>query len=78
MGAPARGWTTPSPSVLYHPKVELVDPCHYRTRAEALASIFRWIAWYNQRRLHYANDYLPPLAWGQRHCHNPLRQPWRM
>jgi len=32
-------------------KVELVDRCHYRTRAQARASIFRWIAWYNQRRL---------------------------
>jgi putative transposase len=26
-------------------KVELVDRCHYRTRAEARASTFRWIAW---------------------------------
>ena len=51
-------------------KVELVDRHHYRTRAEARASIFRWIAWYNQRRLHSANDYLPPLAWEQRHRHN--------
>ena len=51
-------------------KVELVDRHHYRTRAEARASIFRWIAWYNQRRLHSTNDYLPPLAWEQRHRHN--------
>ena len=51
-------------------KVELVDRCHYRTRAQARASIFRWIAWYNQRRLHSANDYLPPLAWEQRHRHH--------
>ena len=28
-------------------KVELVDRHRYRTRAEARASIFRWIAWYN-------------------------------
>jgi putative transposase len=48
-------------------KVELVDRQHYRTRAQARASIFRWIAWYNQRRLHSANDYMPPLAWEQRH-----------
>ena len=27
-------------------KVELVDRCHYRTRAQARAAIFRWIAWY--------------------------------
>jgi putative transposase len=51
-------------------KVELVDRCHYRTRAQARASIFRWIAWYNQRRLHSTNDYLPPLVWEQRHRHN--------
>jgi putative transposase len=51
-------------------KVELVDRCHYRTRAEARASIFRWIAWYNQRRLHSTNDYLPPLHWELRHRHD--------
>jgi putative transposase len=54
-------------------KVELVDRCHYRTRAEARASIFAWIAWYNRRRLHSTNDYLPPLEWEQRHRHgHPL------
>jgi putative transposase len=53
-------------------KVELVDRHHYRTRAEARASIFRWIAWYNRRRLHSTNDYLPPLEWEQRHRHDPL------
>ena len=51
-------------------KVELVDRCHYHTRAEARASIFRWIAWYNRRRLHSANDYLPPLEWELRHRHD--------
>jgi putative transposase len=51
-------------------KVELVDRHHYRTRAQARASIFRWIAWYNQRRLHSTNDYLPPLEWEQRHRHD--------
>ena len=54
-------------------KVELVDRHHYRTRAQARASIFRWIAWYNQRRLHSANDYLPPLEWEQRHRHDHRR-----
>jgi putative transposase len=48
-------------------KVELVDRCHYRTRAEARASIFRWIAWYNLRRLHSTNDYLPPVDWERQH-----------
>jgi len=28
------------------------------------------IAWYNVRRLHSTNDYLPPLEWEQRHRHN--------
>jgi putative transposase len=51
-------------------KVELVDRHHYRTRAEARASIFRWIAWYNQRRLHSTNHYLPPLEWELRHRHD--------
>jgi putative transposase len=51
-------------------KVELVDRCHYRTRAQARASIFRWIAWYNLRRLHSTNDYLPPLEWERRHRHD--------
>src|SRR5215212_9511674 len=51
-------------------KVELVDRQHYRTRAQARASIFRWIAWYNLRRLHSTNDYLPPLEWERRHRHD--------
>ena len=51
-------------------KVELVDRCHDRTRAQARASIFRWIAWYNLHRLHSTNDYLPPLEWEQRHRHD--------
>jgi putative transposase len=49
-------------------KVELVDRCHYRTRAEARASIFRWIAWYNTRRLHSTNNYLSPLEWERHHA----------
>ena len=54
-------------------KVELVDRYHYRTRAQARASIFRWIAWYNVRRLHSTNGYLPPLEWEQQHRHvHPL------
>jgi transposase InsO family protein len=51
-------------------KVELVDRCHYRIRAPARASIFRWIAWYNVRRLHSTNNYLPPLEWEQRYRHD--------
>jgi transposase InsO family protein len=54
-------------------KVELVDRAHYRTRAQARAAIFRWIAWYNRYRLHSTNDYLPPIEWEQQHAAiNPL------
>jgi putative transposase len=49
-------------------KVELVDRAHYRTRAEARAAIFGWIAWYNRFRLHSTNDYLSPIEWEQQHA----------
>jgi transposase InsO family protein len=51
-------------------KVELVDRRRFQTRADARTAIFRWIAWYNQRRLHSANDYLPPVEWEHRHAVN--------
>jgi putative transposase len=53
-------------------KVELVDRAHYRTRVEARAAIFSWIAWYNRFRLHPANGYLPPIEWEQQHAISPL------
>ena len=54
-------------------KVELVDRAHWRTRAEARAAIFHWIAWYNRFRLHSTNDYLPPVEWERQHASiNPL------
>ena len=49
-------------------KVELVDRAHYRTRAEAGAAIFGWIAWYNRVRLHLSRGYLPPIEWEQQHA----------
>jgi putative transposase len=49
-------------------KVELVDRQRYQTRAEARASIFAWIHWYNRRRLHSTNGYLAPIDWEQRHA----------
>jgi putative transposase len=51
-------------------KVELIGRHHYRTRAQAGASIFRWIAWYSRRRLHSTIDYLPPIEWEQQHRHD--------
>ena len=49
-------------------KVELVDRHHHRSRAEARAAIFRWIAWYNRFRLHSTRGYLPPIEWEQHHA----------
>jgi putative transposase len=48
-------------------KVELVGRHHWRTRAEARAAIFGWIAWYNRRRLHSTRGYLPPIEWEHQH-----------
>ena len=54
-------------------KVELVDRQRYRTRAEARAAIFGWIAWYNRSRLHSTRGYLPPIEWEHQHATiNPL------
>ena len=58
-------------------KVELVSRHHYRhhyrTRTEARAAIFRWIAWYNRFRLHSTRGYLPPIEWEHQHATvNPL------
>ena len=49
-------------------KVELVGRARYRTRAEARAAIFGWIAWYNGGRLHSRRDNLPPVEWEQQHA----------
>jgi transposase InsO family protein len=49
-------------------KVELVHRHHYRTRAEARAAIFAWIAWYNRFRLHSTNGYLSPVEWERQHA----------
>ena len=49
-------------------KVELVHRAHYRTRVEARAAVFAWIAWYNRFRLHSTNGYLPPIEWEQHHA----------
>ena len=47
-------------------KVELVDRQHYKTKTDARQAIFRWIAYYNHRRLHSTCGYLPPIEYEQR------------
>ena len=39
----------------------------YGTRAEARRAIFRWINWYNTRRLHSSLDYVAPITWEQQY-----------
>jgi len=39
----------------------------FATRAEARRAIFRWINWYNSKRLHSSLDHTPPLEWEQQH-----------
>jgi len=44
-------------------KSELVHRTHYRTRAEAMTSVFEWIeCWYNRRRRHSSLGYVSPEA----------------
>lgn len=45
-------------------KVELVNGCSFKTRAEAQQAIFEYIeVFYNRIRLHSANGYLPPAEY---------------
>jgi transposase InsO family protein len=39
----------------------------FPTRAEARRAIFRWINWYNARRLHSSLDYVSPVVWEQQY-----------
>jgi putative transposase len=39
----------------------------FATRAEARRAIFRWINWYNSKRLHSSLDHTPPLEWEQQY-----------
>jgi transposase InsO family protein len=52
------GW--PEPADLELTAVTLGWEGPDRTRAEARAAIFAWIHWYNRRRRHSTNGYLPP------------------
>ena len=57
----------PAESFIGTLKNELVHREHYRTRAQARASIFEWIeVWYNRRRRHSSLGYLSPEAFEAR------------
>jgi putative transposase len=46
-------------------KRECLQGRTFTTRAEARRAIFRWITWYNTRRLHSSLDYVAPITWEQ-------------
>lgn len=48
-------------------KVEVVDRYHYQTRAGARTAVFRWLACYNNRRLHSTIGYRKPREWELAH-----------
>ena len=37
----------------------------FATRAEARRAIFRWVNWYNSKRLHSSLQHVPPIEWEQ-------------
>ena len=39
----------------------------FSTRAEARRAIFRWITWYNSKRLHSSLDHTSPTTWEQQY-----------
>lgn len=39
----------------------------FATRGEARRAIFKWITWYNSKRLHSSLDYTPPTVWEQQY-----------
>ena len=39
----------------------------FATRAEARRKIFRWINWYNSKRLHSSLNHTPPIEWEQQY-----------
>lgn len=48
-------------------KRECLQSRVFATRAEARRKIFRWINWYNTRRLHSSLNHTPPVEWEQQY-----------
>lgn len=48
-------------------KRECLQDRVFATRAEARRAIFRWINWYNTKRLHSTLDHVSPLEWEQQY-----------
>lgn len=48
-------------------KRECIQRRVFATRAEARRAIFRWINWYNTRRLHSSLHHTPPVEWEQQY-----------
>ena len=46
-------------------KREAVDDEYFATRAEARATVFEWLTWYNTDRLHSSLGYRPPVEYEQ-------------
>ncbi len=56
--------TTHSPTSAWESlKRECLQGRVFATRAEARRAIFRWINWYNTKRLHSTLDHVSPLEW---------------
>ncbi len=39
----------------------------FATRADARRAVFKWITWYNTKRLHSSLDYVAPIEWEQQY-----------
>ena len=48
-------------------KRECIQGGVFATRAEARRAIFKWINWYNTKRLHSTLGDIPPLEWDQQY-----------
>ena len=56
---------------------EVVDDEGFTTEADAWAAVFRWLVWYNERRLHGALGCRSPSRMRKRSPHRYDKQPER-